>query len=109
MSEHTKEPWIFTEDEFFGLGVHTENYKKRIAQVSQSSMGISEEHRANGKRIVICVNALAGIEDPEAFVKAAKEFREMFVVNPDSSNDKHMRKRLKAFDAAVTDFRRSRP
>ena len=32
----------------------------------------AETANANNKRIVACVNALAGIEDPEAFVKEAK-------------------------------------
>lgn len=34
------------------------------------------EQKANASRIVSCVNALAGIPDPEEFVKAAKELLE---------------------------------
>jgi hypothetical protein len=57
-SKHTKEPWVLT--------------SAGISESSGRLLGI-EEQRANLARIVACVNALAGITDPSAALKAARE------------------------------------
>lgn len=77
MSEHTKEPWsqgdgsrnmiyawkgqvlVFTDDGYRIIVSCNQNYP--------------EEAEANARRIVACVNALKGIDDPEKFVEKAKE------------------------------------
>ena len=46
----------------------------QIYQTPRHYGEIDEERRAaSAKRIISCVNALAGIEDPEAFVQRAKK------------------------------------
>lgn len=42
-----------------------------IAELLESNFNLNYEE--NAKRIVTCVNAMAGIDDPEAFVMAATE------------------------------------
>jgi len=64
----TKEPWKTEEDghgwmDILGSETEPKYGEKRVA------IALGEP---NAKRISKCVNALVGIEDPEAFVKAAK-------------------------------------
>jgi hypothetical protein len=65
---HTPEPWsqsdtwVFAADrEFISVSFGHKQFTDQRASA-----------KANAERIVACVNALAGIEDPEAFVKEAK-------------------------------------
>jgi len=69
MSKHTAGPWRVTAApegrwiEVIGQHPTEAGWEEDVAQAD----GI-----ANAARIVACVNALDGIEDPEAFVEAAK-------------------------------------
>lgn len=77
---HTKEPWQTEEDirtdvcratgdelaYLAGWNVH--NGQEEIVGCE----GILGDGEANAARIVSCVNALAGIQDPAAFVEAAR-------------------------------------
>lgn len=70
MSKHTPEPWVYDEDRaavrFDGRGNPVEG--DRIGCII-----CEPQKRSDGRRIVACVNALAGVADPAAFVKAARE------------------------------------
>ena len=75
MIGHTKEPWKLQEGfcNVYALsngesGLTTHIAKANDAQVSGGLI----EAEANARRIVDCVNALAGIENPAAFVEAAR-------------------------------------
>jgi len=79
--EHTKEPWIFNKENNGGgisrhayNGVYSEDgsSSRTIADFDIADAGKGDIGLSNAKRAVACVNALAGIKDPEAFVKAAK-------------------------------------
>jgi hypothetical protein len=87
MFNHTPEPWrIEKKEHFFETGIATDAHL--IAEVKHYSDEEREftrgervdvyftEGHANALRIVQCVNALAGIEDVEAFVKKAKKLME---------------------------------
>ena len=68
MTKHTPEPW--TVEERGPDGAHA---IKSLAPVSTRHItSLHRFGRGNSDRIVACVNALAGIDDPEAFVAAAK-------------------------------------
>ena len=66
---HTKEPWHI--DPKDALRVMSEN--NTTASCGGPNMIDLEELEANAKRIVECVNALAGIEHVERFVKYEKD------------------------------------
>ena len=59
MAKHTPEPWWHSKLEIGDVPM----MNTKIAKVSGYS---HEEAEANGKRIVECVNACAGIDDPAA-------------------------------------------
>lgn len=65
MNDHTSEPW-----EASGNGIH-----KRISPRFAECVAITDgpKRKENGKRIVQCVNALAGIDDPAAALDAIRE------------------------------------
>lgn len=65
MSDHTKEPWSVVEES----GPYGDDYSIYYAKDSCLLDGVTEE---DAKRIVQCVNAMAGIADPESFVKMTK-------------------------------------
>jgi hypothetical protein len=79
-TKHTPEPWRiarFAYGEDSGAYVSAGpvlNIEKVIATLYPYAFYHmdAETANANAFRIVDCVNALAGIEDPEAFVKEAK-------------------------------------
>jgi len=67
--KHTKEPWAWSgETALFGLAG-----EQIIDYADYEGMWFSRyddaKDQANRDRIVACVNALAGIEDPEAFMR----------------------------------------
>ena len=88
MLNHTKEPWFINERAFIDYETEIETDSHVIAQVKHYSTDkhkftrgkkvdvyLTEGH-SNAARIVQCVNALAGIEDVEAFVNEAKRLME---------------------------------
>lgn len=74
MSEHTKEPWKYyeLEDDRFGVKIPREKKTRYGAEPYAVIGGFEPEDRnemkANARRIVACVNACAGIDDPELWV-----------------------------------------
>jgi hypothetical protein len=72
MTGHTKEPWLVEMTEapigvpFANIHAHPDGGYEGIAF---NTLGPAE---ANARRIVDCVNALANIPDPAAFVAAAR-------------------------------------
>lgn len=76
--KHTKEPW----KESFGSRIEArppKGFKKTpehpeyiIAQFHCFVTTTAQESDANVRRAIACVNALAGIDDPAAFVVEAK-------------------------------------
>ena len=79
MSKHTPEPWIVCEHDAgcrdatnFGLSIEQDRERcgeepSIIAEVDIDGDGIDlETGRANAARIVACVNACAGMDDPAA-------------------------------------------
>lgn len=71
----TKEPW----ESFEASGVTAVQQAGVFTPPVISWQGFDdsdrtiEEHRANARRIVACVNALAGIPDPAAFMAEVRE------------------------------------
>lgn len=83
MAEHTKEPWAIHTEQEFSISRATSVYICRAEEPWPSGQLARvnvqdgfEEREANARRIVDCVNALAGIPDPAAFVQAARGMRE---------------------------------
>ena len=68
MAEHTKEPWAF-------VPWHIEEGPSAV-RAPEGWLICTTSSDANARRIVACVNALAGIPDPAAFVQAARGMRE---------------------------------
>lgn len=53
-----------------------------VAFVATNKSRRTERNEARGRRIVQCVNALAGVSDPEAFIDAADAvFKEFYGAN----------------------------
>lgn len=81
MSEHTKEPWTHGYTDGSGAELICSG-NNAVAAVRwgcgccmtrpDSAADLNPAERANSARIVSCVNALAGIKDPSAFVAAHK-------------------------------------
>jgi hypothetical protein len=78
-TKHTPEPWRIdrtAEDDATPAYLIAGNTSKYVVIAHLYPYSFyhmnAETANANNKRIVACVNALAGIEDPEAFVKEAK-------------------------------------
>ena len=80
MSKHTPEPWIWIgTDEDKTLTSPTANYVIIAGTCSNDDGTVGLYiNQANADRIVACVNALAGIDDPAAFVEAAKAVVEQY-------------------------------
>ncbi len=77
--KHTPEPWVYRPNEFDDWGFVRDEIGNLCA-VARCTHITPEEvvsgkdpYKANGERIVACVNAFAGIEDPVAFVAKAKK------------------------------------
>lgn len=74
-NKQTPTPWIFNQEEMKIKGSGDYDGRTIIANVSTKmdfTRGMSTQC-ANAARIVECVNALAGIKDPQQFVKDAIE------------------------------------
>lgn len=70
---HTPEPWICDlASEFIMDG--DQPWSEAICQFFNEQEGPFENKDANAARIVACVNAMAGVEDPERFRKERDEF-----------------------------------
>lgn len=67
---HSKTPWIIRHD---GSLVRIQSDLERNRRYTIASiLNPSELDKANFERIIRCVNALDGIEDPEQFISDAK-------------------------------------
>ena len=66
---HTPEPWEVYSDKYSSLVV------KAISEQKQNLVVSSGVNRADAQRIVACVNAMAGIEDPGAFMEVVKQLK----------------------------------
>lgn len=70
--KHTPEPW-----ETRGNRLFVPNTNKSVAtvEVQQFAYGLEDvEGKANAARIVACVNAMKGKEDPEHFIKMGENY-----------------------------------
>lgn len=95
MSKHTPEPWkkwVYKDGVCF---VMAGGYARGTAPASPVTPCIAcldgavlgfgyEQNEANGDRIVACVNALAGIPDPAAYIKAMREVCEAQIAADDA-------------------------
>jgi hypothetical protein len=68
--KHTPEPWQAID--LCGFDVHADG--KLIAVVYPCGQQNAEIREANARRIVACVNAMAGIEDPQLFMRQDAEW-----------------------------------
>lgn len=67
---HTPEPWSFIECEDYVFEIDGQN--GNICEVRSTNM-TNDFDEANAKRIVECVNAMAGIENPVEFMEVVKK------------------------------------
>lgn len=75
MSGHTPEPWQYDPDQSETLIEYTDE-RGLTGMVAQVEGYSDEPYEANAQRIVACVNALAGIRDPEAFMAEWRAIKE---------------------------------
>jgi hypothetical protein len=81
MSKHTPEPWGMRGPSAGGVGLERApdyiitppDFNDRLASGGMTELVAFVDNEDNLHRIVACVNALAGIPDPAAFVKAARD------------------------------------
>lgn len=69
--KHTPEPWCLGPSAS-STEIYSNITKTHVATLQTRGGNTLNQVHANGPRIVSCVNALAGILDPEEFVKASK-------------------------------------
>jgi len=67
-TNHTPEPWNISDDS----ELYIEDYNGNDI----GDVFLSDHPKADAERIVACVNALAGVPDPAAFVKSHAELLE---------------------------------
>lgn len=70
-TKHTPEPWVL--NEFADIYDVDDSNGMLIAAVFPCEDLLLETHKANAARIVACVNACAGMEDPAAEIAALQE------------------------------------
>ena len=70
MSEHTKEPWIFDAPDADFSGIIIGRHGGEVVD--------GEFTEANARRIVACVNACAGMDDPEKEIAALRAENEAY-------------------------------
>jgi hypothetical protein len=73
--KHTKEPWQFKDTEMKITGTGDLFFLQVIANVSPKmdyTKGMGTQH-ANAARIVACVNACAGMDDPAAEIERLRD------------------------------------
>lgn len=111
MTGHTKEPWsVFVAGHTTQIDKGVVPHGSRPCVVSWGGFDSSDlplrVNRANARRIVACVNALAGIENPTAFVEAARGMRDVLVKAGDFIQPFNRAEELLAqVDEALTAFR----
>lgn len=67
-SKHTQEPWVASSGDKYIDIVERDKFNSLIAQVRMGGpSGYDQKAIHNARRIVSCVNAMGGIEDPAAF------------------------------------------
>jgi hypothetical protein len=71
-TKHTPGTWSIDPDDDQSIIVGRRGVNAARVALTRYSGVPGAEDKANAERIVACVNALKGIEDPEAFVKAAR-------------------------------------
>ena len=86
MSKHTPEPWVVDDGIDCPENMADEILRNAGEENEWVAVGIEDEegyassvaycHPNNSQRIVECVNAMAGIEDPTAFVAAVRKILE---------------------------------
>jgi hypothetical protein len=72
-TKHTPEPWYTDSDRFVDF-IYSD--REKVCQFHNREKDDFDNKVANAKRIVDCVNAMEGIEDPMEFVRKAQEMRE---------------------------------
>ena len=73
MSWHTKEPWVVfprNSEIYIGIGEETGD---GICDGGYGLWRDGPERKANAERIVACVNAMAGIDDPVEFMQQLRD------------------------------------
>lgn len=70
MSEHTKTPWVYVDDMYWGSIWATKGDRPEIRVASFVDCEISDETEANAHHIVHCVN------NHERLVEALRDYRE---------------------------------
>ncbi len=82
-TKHTPEPYVIGGDGadiFAGGTAPSYDDATHVADcqpVTPGLLGITTEQEANAQRIVACVNAMAGIKNPEEFVRQGKAAPEL--------------------------------
>ena len=88
MTEHTNEPWEASDKTVYSDAFKSEKNKDGALACLVSSEENDWITVANTSRIVACVNALAGVDDPEAFMRDMREWREaLSAYQEDESGD----------------------
>ena len=75
MSNHTPEPWYWHENDSY-CEINSERDGQIGDSCASSCLGDIDLGRANAARIVTCVNACAGMEDPAAEIDELKRQRD---------------------------------
>jgi hypothetical protein len=81
-TKHTPEPWYVVADDgsdFTCISTRPELPEGETIDMDHEVLGSSEWLRVSGEdldRVVECVNALTGVEDPASFVAKAKRLME---------------------------------
>ena len=75
MSNHTPEPWYWHENDSY-CEINSERDGQIGDSCASSCLGDIDLGRANAARIITCVNACAGMEDPAAEIDELKQQRD---------------------------------
>ena len=75
MSNHTPEPWYWHENDSY-CEINSERDGQIGDSCASSCLGDIDLGRANARRIVACVNACEGMEDPSAEIAELKRQRD---------------------------------
>jgi len=75
MSNHTPEPWYWHENDSY-CEINSERDGQIGDSCASSCLGDIDLGRANARRIVACVNACEGMEDPAAEIAELKRQRD---------------------------------
>ena len=75
MSNHTPEPWYWHENDSY-CEINSERDGQIGDSCASSCLGDIDLGRANAARIITCVNACAGMEDPAAEIDELRRQRD---------------------------------